>query len=89
MIPLKEYSTRRQKVLKALKGAAGIIFAGESDHDLGTTWRPHAHFEYVTGITNEPGAAILFDPTNPVEARRVMLFLQSRDPELEQWDGIR
>lgn len=89
MIPLKEYASRRSKVLKSLKSAAGIIFAGKSDHELGTTWRPHAHFEYLTGITNEPGAAILFDPTNPVEARRVLLFLHSRDPELEQWDGIR
>ena len=89
MIPLKEYASRRSKILKSLKGAAGIIFAGDSDHELGTTWRSHAHFEYVTGITNEPGGVLLFDPTNPVEARRVILFLHSRDPELEQWDGIR
>ena len=89
MIPIKEYASRRSKVLKALKGAAGIVFAGECDGELGTTWRPHSHFEYLTGVTNEPGAMLLFDSTNPVPARREVLFLLSRDPELEQWDGIR
>lgn len=80
---------RRSKVSKALKGAAGILFAGDCDCELGTTWRPHSHFEYLTGVTNEPGALLLFDPTNPVPVRREVLFLTSRDPELEQWDGIR
>lgn len=89
MIPIKEYASRRSKVIKALKGAAGILFAGDCDGELGTTWRPHSHFEYLTGVTNEPGAVLLFDPTNPVQTRRVVLFLLSRDPEIEQWDGIR
>ncbi len=65
------------------------MFAGESDGHLESSWRPHTHFEYVTGITNEPGAVLLFDPTNKVPSRREVLFLGSRDPEKEQWDGIR
>lgn len=89
MIPKKEYALRRSKVAKALKGAAGILFAGDCTEELGTKWRPHSHFEYLTGITNEPSAIVLFDPKNPVPARREVLFLLSRDPELEQWDGIR
>jgi Xaa-Pro aminopeptidase len=32
---------------------------------------------------------LLFDPTNPVPARREVLFLSPRDPEKEQWDGLR
>ncbi len=86
---MKEYALRRSKVVKALKGAAGILFAGDCNEELGTKWRPHSHFEYLTGITNEPSAMVLFDPTNPVPARREVLFLMSRNPELEQWKGIR
>lgn len=89
MISLKEYASRRAKVRKALKGAAGIVFAGTSSGKLEAIWRPHAHFEYLTGLTNESGAMLLFDPKNPVKARREMLFLLPRDPEVEQWDGLR
>ena len=32
---------------------------------------------------------MLLDPSNPLADRRVALFLQSRDPELERWDGYR
>ena len=89
MITQKEYATRRGKVCKALKGAAGMVFAGDEDGHLESTWRPHVHFEYLTGITNESGAVLLLDPTNPVVSRREVLFLRSRDPEKEQWDGLR
>ena len=89
MVSLKEYASRRAKVSKALKSAAGIVFAGTSSGELDSTWRPHAHFEYLTGLTNEPGAMLLFDPKNPVKTRREMLFLLPRDPEVEQWDGLR
>jgi Xaa-Pro aminopeptidase len=89
MIPLKEYSKRRSQVLKALKGAVGIVIAGDSDGELSTSWRAHAHFEYLTGIANEPGAMLLLDPKNPTKSRQSVLFLQARDPELEQWDGLR
>jgi len=89
MVSTKEYASRRAKVLKKLQGAAGIIFAGVRGGEPEPNWRPHAHFEYLTGITNECGAMLLFDSTNPVPARREVLFLLARDPEVEQWDGIR
>jgi Xaa-Pro aminopeptidase len=89
MITQKEYAARRVKVLAALDGSAGLVFAGESNESLEITWRPHKHFEYLSGITNEPDAVLLFDPTHPVPARREVLFLSSRDPEKEQWDGLR
>ena len=85
----KEYASRRAKVLKALKGSVGLVFAGRSDESIQASWRPHSHFEYLTGITNEPEAVLLFDPTHPVSSRREILFLASRDPEKEHWEGIR
>ena len=85
----KEFASRRAKVTKALNGCAGIVFAGSADESLETSWRPQAHFEYLTGLINERHAMLLFDPTNPVPARREVLFLSPRDPEKEHWDGLR
>lgn len=88
-IPLSEYAERRAKALSAIKGSIGVVFAGEADANLHHAWRPHPHFEYLTGITDEAGAALLLDPTNPVEARRSILFLRPLNPEIEKWDGFR
>ncbi len=89
MITEQDYAARRKQLLPMLDGCAGFVFAGKTDDSLETTWRPHSHFEYLTGVTNEPDSVLLFDPTHPVPARREVLFLSSRDPEKEQWDGLR
>lgn len=88
-IPLSEYAARRDRVLKDLRGAVGILFAGEQSASLHSEWRPHPHFEYLTGIADEAGAALLLDPNNPVASRRAILFLRPLNPELEKWDGFR
>ncbi len=88
-ITLKEYAARRTKVLAALKGMAGIVFAGDDSHALQESWKPHAHFQYLTGLVNESGSAILFDPTNPVKSKQIILFLRPLNPEMEKWDGLR
>ncbi|MDZ4754875.1 MAG: Xaa-Pro peptidase family protein [Phycisphaerae bacterium] len=88
-IPLREFADRRERVLKALKNCVGFVFAGDADPSLSHAWRPHPHFEYLTGIVDEPGAVVLLDPLSPVPARRVILFLKPLNPELEQWDGYR
>jgi Xaa-Pro aminopeptidase len=88
-IPRVEHAHRRSRVLSALRNAIGVVFAGEADPSLHSPWRPHPHFEYLTGIADEPGAILLLDPLHPVAARRTMLFLKPLNPELEQWDGLR
>jgi Xaa-Pro aminopeptidase len=88
-IPVSEYASRREHVLAALKDAVGLVFAGEANASLHAEWRPSPHFEYLTGITDEPGAVLLLDPKSPVPARRSILFLKPLDPELEKWDGFR
>ncbi|MHC5005033.1 MAG: aminopeptidase P N-terminal domain-containing protein [Planctomycetota bacterium] len=88
-IPLSEYASRRRKLRTALKSAVGLVMAGDGGHDLHEEFRAHAHFRYLTGIEDEPGAVLLLDPGAPVEARREMLFLRPLDPEVEQWDGLR
>src|SRR5262245_15641354 len=75
-IPQSEFTARRKKLLSLLNNAIGLVFAGDADAHLHNTYRPHAHFEYLTGVTDEAGAILLFDPAHPVEDRRVMLFLK-------------
>lgn len=85
----KEYASRRVSVAKAMKSAAGLVFAGDRGDAHDGAWKPHAHFAYLTGMTDEAGAVLLLDPSHPTKARREILFLPSRDPEKEQWDGLR
>ena len=86
---MSEYADRRSAVLRALGSAVGLVFAGDADPSLDTPYRAHPHFEYLTGITDEPGAALLLDQSNPVATRRAMLFLRPLNPEVEKWDGYR
>ncbi len=88
-IAVEEYQKRRDRVLRALRGGVGLVLAGEGGPQLHGTWRPDAHFAYLTGILHEPGAAVLFDGRNPDPSRRCVLFLKPRDPEMETWDGLR
>ena len=84
-----EFSRRRASLLKVLDGSVGLVFAGEADPSLHTPFHASAHFEYLTGITDESGASLLLDPRNPNPARRVQLFLRPLNPEREKWDGFR
>ncbi len=88
-IPLAGYANRRAQLLSTLKDSVGLVMAGDADASLHGEFRAHPHFQYLTGIIDEPGAVLLLDPLNPVEARRVILFLKPLNPELEKWDGFR
>ncbi|MCA9279764.1 MAG: aminopeptidase P family protein [Phycisphaeraceae bacterium] len=88
-IPLSEFAARRQHVLKALGNCVGLVIAGDHNAHLSGHYTPHPHFEYLTGITDEPGAMLLLDPANPDKNRRETLLLKPLNPELEQWDGLR
>ena len=87
-IPPSEHAARRKKTLTALKNAVGLVFAGRHDN-ADAPFRPHPHFEYLTGLVDEPGAALLLDPSHPVPARREVLFLAPLNRERERWDGYR
>ncbi|MCP4835470.1 MAG: aminopeptidase P family protein [Phycisphaera sp.] len=87
-IPVAEYEKRRRKVLSSIGKSIGLVHAGAGDGDLHNKYRPHPHFEYLTGIVDEPGAMLLLDPNAP-EGRQSTLFLRPLDPEVEKWDGLR
>ena len=89
MIETGEFRQRRTDVLNRLDGAVGLVFAGDGSPPLSGLWKPDSHFAYLTGLTDEPGAAVLFDGNNPDPKRRCALFLKPRNPELEAWEGYR
>jgi Xaa-Pro aminopeptidase len=84
-----EYRDRRERLLRALKGSAAVVFAGEGGAPTLGRWRANRHFAYLTGIENEAGAAVLFDPSAEDPKRRIVLFLKPLNIELEKWDGYR
>jgi Xaa-Pro aminopeptidase len=88
-ISTAEYTARRERVLKQLRGAAAVVFAGEGSPPLLGKWRPDYNFLYLTGIPAEAGAAVLFDPKADDPKRRIVLILRALDPEMERWDGYR
>ncbi|MDA1008401.1 MAG: Xaa-Pro peptidase family protein [Planctomycetota bacterium] len=85
----QEFAERRSAALRSLKDHVGLVLAGDADPSLHGAWQPHQHFAYLTGITDEPGAMLLLDPTNPSDARKAILLLRPLNPELERWDGFR
>ncbi|MBC7783934.1 MAG: aminopeptidase P family protein [Burkholderiales bacterium] len=89
MIETAEYQKRRESLQKQLKGAVAVVYAGEHAAPAVGKWRGDANFIYLTGIDNEPGAALLFDPTNENPNRRITLFLRPSNIEMERWDGYR
>ncbi len=88
-IKLSEYQARRKKVLSGLKGAVGILFAGDGAPPLLGEWMPEMNFSYLTGIDDEPGAMVFFDPSNPDAKKRIVLLLKPINPEIDVWDGYR
>lgn len=89
MIEPREYRKRRESLLKQLDGAVGLIFSGEHPLPRIGKWQADENFVYLTGMTRERGAAILFDPQNDNPHRRISLFLKPLDTEAERWDGYR
>jgi Xaa-Pro aminopeptidase len=91
LITVDEYRARRAAVLAGLDGSAAVVFAGTeiASDNLQWRWKSDRFFWYLTGIDYEGGAAVLFDPSAEDPDRSVTLFLRSRDPESERWDGER
>lgn len=88
-IPVSEFVQRRERVLKSLKGAVGMVFAGDGTELRVGTWRPNQHFFYLTGLDTEQGAAVLFNPAAEDPNKRCILFLRPLNPEMDRWDGYR
>lgn len=88
-IDIREFQARRKRVMEAIGDGVAVVFAGDGAPPLSGVWEPDWNFYYLTGIRDEPGAAVLFDPRSEDPKRRCILFLRPLNPELEAWDGYR
>ncbi len=88
-IKVSEYQARRRKVLSALRDSVGLVFAGDGAPPLRGEWFPDMDFRYLTGISDEAGAVVMFDPSSPDPRRKIVLFLKPVNPEMDVWDGYR
>lgn len=87
----KKHFARRRKRLLAQLGPDGIaILPGAVERmrnrDTHYPFRQDSDFRYLTGF-DEPDAVLVLAPGH--ENGPTILFVRPRDPEREQWDGLR
>jgi Xaa-Pro aminopeptidase len=88
-IDIREFQARRQRVLEQIKDGVAVVFSGDGAPPLSGHWEPDWNFYYLTGIRDEQGAAVLFNPKSEDPRHRCILFLRPLNPEMEAWDGYR
>ena len=85
-LPVEVYQKRRARLLAELGGCVAVISSQGEVSGITEDYRQDGDFLWLTGI-NEPDAHLLLQPKSPY--RKVVLFLQPRDPEHERWTGPR
>lgn len=84
------YRERRARLMAQLKGGVALIYGAatiDRSSDVAGVNRQNSDFAYLTGIVDEPGAALILAPGERVH--REFLFLPPINPEVDRWDGIR
>lgn len=86
--PPEVFRARRQRLMQMMGGGVAVIFSAASlSSDEPGGGRQDADFAWLTGIHDEAGAALLLAPGE--RTYRETLFLASRDPDTERWEGER
>ena len=84
------YRERRQRLMSLMKGGVAILY-GPATIDQAGIVKPIdgavSDFAYLTGLVDEPGAALMLAPGERVH--REFLFLANRNPEVERYEGLR
>jgi len=84
------FARRRERLMAAMEGRAVAIFAAAPEvarsGDVLHRYRQDSDFHYLTGFP-EPGAFLVLTPADP--KRKVTLYVQPRDPDMERWTGRR
>lgn len=84
------YRERRQRLMAQMKNGVAVVYgAGRIDTSspVAGMGRQLSDFAYLTGIMDEPGAALVLAPAERIF--KEMLFLATRDVENERWEGER
>jgi len=89
-ITAKEFAKRRNKLMSMLGGNAIAIVPSSSfqirNRDVEYPFRQNSDFLYLTNF-NEPDSIAVFIPER--EQGEYILFCRDKDPQIEQWTGIR
>ena len=85
-----EFQRRRSRLMAAIgPDGVAIVFGSTEVPRNGDThypFRQHSDFFYLTGF-NEPNAVLVLAPFH--EKGETTIFLNPRDPKIEQWTGYR
>jgi Xaa-Pro aminopeptidase len=85
--PPQVYRERRQRLMGQMKTGVGIVHAAAAVDQSAAVAAQDSDFSYLTGIQDEAGAALVLAPAE--RTHREFLFLASRDPEVERYEGVR
>jgi len=85
--PPDVFRARRQRLMEAMGGGVAVVFSAASLSLDEGNGRQDPDFAYLTGIHDEAGAALLLAPQE--RTYKEYLFLASRDPDTERWEGER
>ena len=88
--PPEVYRERRQRLMQQIKGGVALIYGAatiDRSSDVAGVGRQNSDFAYLTGIMDEPGAALILAPGE--RTHREYLFLPPINPEVDRWEGIR
>jgi Xaa-Pro aminopeptidase len=89
-LPPIDYA-RRLKGLREKLGANALLLLSQPtavrNRDVYHQYRQESFLHYLTGF-EEPHCAFLYVPNRP-EGQQILMFLRSKDPVAEQWDGRR
>lgn len=86
--PPEVFKARRQRLMQMMGGGVAVVFSSASlSVDDPGGGRQDRDFAYLTGIHDEAGAALLLAPGE--RTYKEYLFLASRDPDTERWEGER
>ena len=81
------FKARRDALVQSLDGGVAVLFgAGAGEGIVKANFVQESNFYYLTGVS-EPGAALILAPGE--HRYKEVLYLQPRNPEVEDWDGRR
>ncbi|MBA2467147.1 MAG: aminopeptidase P N-terminal domain-containing protein [Sphingomonas sp.] len=84
------YRDRRRRLMERMKTGVAVLYgppAIDRSATVAPIDRPGSDFTYLTGLVDEPGAALLLAPGE--RTHREFLFLPNVDPEYDRWEGTR
>jgi Xaa-Pro aminopeptidase len=83
-----DFQRRRQRVRDAMGDGVLVVFAAPyvyRNNDVEHEWRQESDFHYLSGFDEPESVLVLRGGAEP----KYVLFVRSRDPEREAWDGPR